>query len=82
MTKRKFYKTKITVTVISEEPLPVLSLEELVYEVRDGNSSSQTEQHEPEVLDGKQAVAELVEQGSDPCFFRLDDDGNDDEDEK
>jgi hypothetical protein len=81
MTERKFYETKVVVTILSEEELnPNLDLEQLHYAIRDGDCSGQTEIMEPKTLNGKEAVKALLNQASDPSFFRLTDDGEDLED--
>lgn len=78
MTIRKFYKTTVTVTVLSEEPLPpYMELSDVAHAIKDGDCSGEVAFGEPEELDGKQAADALVAQASDPGFFRLDDDGND-----
>lgn len=79
--KRKFYKTKVTVTVLSEYPLDVghLSLEKLSYLVDTGDCSGEVSVGESKVMGGKAAAKALVKQGSDPSFFMLDENGNDTE---
>lgn len=78
MTKRTFYKTTITVEVLSEEPIPAgVSLEQIAYEAVNGDYSMNTIGTDEVVLNGKQAADALLEQGSDPMFFGIDDDGND-----
>ena len=76
--KRKFYKTTYTFTVLSEEPLPdSLSLSDLDYETMDGHCSGQFGETLVEELDGETAAKALIEQGSDPEFFQLTEDGED-----
>ena len=78
MTERKFYKTTITFEVLSEEPIPSwMELQNIVYETEEGDYSGATVGNVQVELDGKQAVKELAAQGSDPEFFRLDEEGND-----
>jgi len=79
---RKFYKTIIQVEVLSEDnPIgDYVDLADLAYEITDGECSGNVEVKEKIELTGKQAADALENQGSDPSFFRLDDDGNDVED--
>lgn len=80
MTDRKFYQTEIKVVVLSEEPIPdTMSLEEIAREAMDGDYSFRWVRKPPEVLNGKQAAKALVQQDSDPGFFRLTDDGEDED---
>lgn len=79
---RKFYKTTYTITVISEGQLPEgLELSGIEYEITEGDSSGSFEETECIELSGLEAATELIAQGSDPEFFRLDEDGNSLEDE-
>jgi hypothetical protein len=72
---RKFYRTRFTVEVLSEEPIAEMSLEDVAYACNDGPcvagcfESLQTE------IDAKQAADALYEFGSDPGFFQLNADG-------
>lgn len=84
MTNRKFYKTIIQITVLSEEPMTGgESLSDICYEMDQGDFSGQMKIGKSKELDGKQMARALKRQGSDPGFFGLDDDGSheDDEDE-
>lgn len=78
MTERKFYKRVVQVTVISDEPF---ASGENRYIVRcllnDGPDVGSFETVSEAVLDGKQAVEELLNVGSDSTFFELDEEGND-----
>lgn len=80
MTKRTFYKTVIQVTVLSEEPFESEDLSEINYAITEGGCSGDVNTILTEKLDGKQIAKELQSQGSDPEFFRVDEDGNDTED--
>lgn len=75
--KRKFYKTVVTVTVLSEDYAPNedCDLESIAYHIRDGNWSGEVEMGKPIRLTGKQTAEELTKQGSDPGFFSLDEKG-------
>ena len=69
---KKFYKSTITVTVLSEEPIsPDASLADIAYNFTEGDNSGEWELTNVEELDGKQAAAALIAQGSDPEFFQL-----------
>ena len=77
MSTRKFYKTIIEVTVLSDSPLQPMSLGELSYETMEGDLSATLDTKKEIVLNGKEAADALKEQGSDPEFFQIDEDGND-----
>lgn len=78
MTERKFHKTIIHVEILSEEPLTGdESLEQVAYNIVDGDWSGNTQIVMHEELDGKEAANALINQGSDPGFFRLTDAGDD-----
>jgi len=79
MTNRKFYETKVVVTVLSETPLTGdYNLEQLHYAITDGECSGQIVQESTKELNGREAAEALAEQGSDPSFFGLTEDGEDD----
>lgn len=77
MSKRSFYKRIIELTVLSEEPIKNMALGELSYECMEGALSGSLEIKETVVINGKEAADALKKQGSDPEFFRIDEDGND-----
>lgn len=77
MTSRKFFKTIVKVTVLSEEPIHEMELNELHYAITEGGMSGEVEYGFQNKLNGKQAAMELLAQGSDPSFFRLTEDGED-----
>ena len=77
MSNKKFYKTFFTVTVLSEEPPKDMSMGELAYECMEGVLSGAIKMGSQIIMDGKQAAEALKEQGSDPEFFHLDEEGND-----
>ena len=80
MTDRKFYKTEIKFTVLSEEPIPDgMELASIANECINGDWSMGDCSHKETEINGKQAARALVNQGSDPGFFRLTDKGEDDE---
>lgn len=83
MTNRKFYKTTITLEVLSEEPIPNwMDTQAIVYEAQEGGFSMATVGNVEVELDGKQAANELTSQGSEPEFFGLTEDGEDVKDEE
>lgn len=78
MTDRKFYKTVIKFTVLSEEPIPGgMELEAIAKECMEGSYSRGDSSHKETELNGKQAAHELAVQGSDASFFQLTEDGED-----
>lgn len=77
MTNRKFYKTVITVEVLSEDPYQFENLSELAYDVDEGDCSGKTTIEKTEEVDGATMALLLAAQGSDSEFFRIDDEGND-----
>ena len=61
MSKRKFYKTIIEVTLLSKEPLQPMSLDELSYETMEGDMSATLDTKEEIALtDRKERFLELV----------------------
>jgi len=81
MTARKFFKTKITIEVLSEEPISDdMSLADIAFQGDEGDYSiGNNNYYKQTVLNGKQAAKALKKQGSDPSFFRLNDEGEDNE---
>lgn len=78
MTNRKFYKTVIEFTVLSEVPIPSgMSLGSIADECINGDWSMGDSTHKQTELNGKQAASALLNQGSDPDFFGLTDEGED-----
>jgi hypothetical protein len=77
MSDRKFYKTVITVEVLSEEPVAFGDLGGLHCAITEGGCSGDYTEGKTKTLSAKQAVRELLKQGSDPSFFRLTETGAD-----
>ena len=81
--KRKFYKTVIQVIVLSEDPLEFDEdnsvLGQLDYQVTEGDCSGQVKLMESVAVTGPAMAQLLREQNSDPSFFNLTDDGEDEE---
>ena len=72
----KYYKTVIQVTVISEGQYTNENLEGINDDITDGPCSGAVETVSQVELTAKEAADALMEQGSDPEFFQLDEDGN------
>lgn len=78
MTDRKFYKTKITFEVLSEEPIPDgMNLDQIQSECYGGSWSKGELEMTQKELNGKQVAKELIKQGSDPEFFGINEKGED-----
>ena len=82
--KKIIYRSVIQIEVLSSEPIPDnWKINDIVDEYTDGQYSGV---HEFKIKDkpvkGKKAVALILNQGSDPGFFFMDDKGNDIEDEE
>ena len=79
--KRKFYRTIVTVEVLSEEPYlePVEDddLQVLSYDIGVGDCSGRVNWGESQEVDGPTMARLLQEQASDPEFFGLDENGED-----
>ena len=80
MTPRTFYKTTFVVEILSEEPLPEnTDLAEALAEADWGSYSADVKSQETVAVDGKTMAQLLKGQRSAPGFFRLDSEGEDDE---
>ena len=78
---RTFYRTRITLEVLHETPIPDgMELGEVYRETIEGHYSGFTAWQLPEILSGPEMAKALADQGSDPEFFELDEFGNDLED--
>jgi hypothetical protein len=76
--KRKFYRTVFQYEVLSEEPITdSLSLEQINYECTEGDWSGHFLDTHSEELNGKAMADKLAEQGCDPEFFQLTENGED-----
>lgn len=75
--KRKFYKAKIEIEVVAEEPIDFNDLRDLDYQMTMGDwcGSYRIKYHKK--ITPKQAAKETERFGSDPDFFQLDKNGND-----
>ena len=77
MSTRKFYKTVIKVTVLSEESFTYNNLADVHNAITNGDCSGAHSTVSVAELSGKDVVKALQAQGSDPCFFQLKEDGED-----
>jgi hypothetical protein len=75
---RKFYRTIVTVEVLSEDsPWDGPDLQDLAGAITHGDCSGQWDVSHTRELTAQQAAQALIEQGSEPGFFQLDEHGND-----
>ena len=82
MTRRTFFKTTYVLEILSETPIPDdMDLEAVIYEAESGAYSKDIKSQETVAVDGKTMAKLLAEQRSDPGFFRLDSDGEDNAEE-
>jgi hypothetical protein len=76
MKKKTIYKTIVRIEILSEEPLTgnedIIDINE---QVIDGEWSGITKIGVSEPISGKRAVDETLNQGSDPAFFAMDNNG-------
>jgi hypothetical protein len=79
--KRKFYRTLVTVEVLSEEPYYPETLEQVAHDICEGDCSGDWTHEKSIEVDGLSMAKLLIAQGSDAGFFRLDDKGNDIDDD-
>jgi len=81
MGQKKIYRTVIQYEILSDEPINdrSLDLETIQYECSEGHWSGRGLETviSDEELTGKAAVEAIKDQGSDPEFFLMDDEGND-----
>ena len=77
---RKFHRAVIEIEVLSEEPIPdPYDLDTLLYDITDGHCSGRAKTTVNEEVDGSRMAKLLEEQASDPGFFSLTSEGEDDE---
>lgn len=79
----KFYRTVLEVEILTDREIDfgAWSLEDIGYEITEGDSSGQYEVKSVEELTPKQMAKALMDQASDPGFFGLDEEGNLDNDD-
>ncbi len=75
--RRKFFKTVVQVTILSEDkPVgPNMELDQIHYAITDGDCSGDCKVVSQKQVSGKKMAMLLTEQGSDPGFFNLDENG-------
>lgn len=77
MKEGKFYRTTWTVVILSEEPVPESApLENVLQECVNGDYSGRCAITKTEEINGQEMAKALIEQGSDPSFFGLNEDGS------
>ena len=67
-----FYKTVVTVEILSEREISVNSLHDIADQIETGDWSGAWDISSVEILSPKQMAKALIDQGSDPYFFGLD----------
>jgi len=74
--KKKYFRTVIEVEVLSEAPIGDMSIGDIIHEIDHGDFSGKFDTKiQDEELTGKAMADALRDQGSDPEFFQLDDEG-------
>lgn len=77
-TAHKFYKTQYLIEVLSEEPIRGdVNLKDIEYMITEGDCSGDVRTFGSVEISGAEAAKLLKRQGSDPSFFRIDENGND-----
>jgi hypothetical protein len=71
MARRKFCKTVIQVTVLSEGPFEYESLNDIYYAITEGDCSGEVKTVKANYISGRQMAKELIAQGSSPEFLQL-----------
>jgi len=79
VSSRRFYRSRFWVEILSEEPLPDVSLRTLMDDCENGPYSGDSGHSKTEEIDGPKAARLLLKQGSDPGFFMLTNKGEDTE---
>ena len=76
MSKKHYYRTRYTIDVLSEDPIPEgANLLNVLREADTGEYVAHREDTTVEELTGKQMADELHKAGSEPGFFMLNDEG-------
>ena len=80
---RTFYRTVISIEILSEEELDFSneSLEDIAYAIDEGDCSGKTLVETFEEIDAATAAQLLQAHGSDPSFFGLTEDGEDEDED-
>jgi hypothetical protein len=74
--KRKFYRTTYKVVILSEGEYGKASLYRIHYDITEGSCSGEVKRVSSKALTPRKMAKALMEQGSDPEFFMLDENGN------
>lgn len=72
---KKFYKTTIRVTVLSEDPFDCTDLETIAEATDKGDCVGEVDNEGSVEVTGKEMADLLYAAGSEPGFFQIDDDG-------
>jgi hypothetical protein len=67
----KFYKTIVTIEILSEEPIGNPDLEEIQYQTTEGHWSGVCDISSVQELTAEEMSKALIAQGSDPQFFGI-----------
>ena len=77
MSKKSFTETTITIKILSEAPISeTMELDEIIYESMNGSLVLDVAGTEIAALTPKEAADKLLEVGSEPGFFSLNEDGS------
>ena len=78
MSPRKFYRTVLTVEILSETPYNETDLAQVAVDIDEGEQVGKVSvSSSNEEMTGKVCAVLLKDAGSDPSFFMLDNNGND-----
>ena len=81
ISKRKFYRTVFVVEVLSEDPYDPEDLSDVAVDITTGDMSGEWGIKSSTEVDAPTMAKLLLNQRSDPGFFRLTEDGEDVEDD-
>lgn len=71
MSNRSFYKTIVTVEILSEDEIHPSSLSEISEQIESGDWSGAWDISSVEILSSEKMAQALIDQGSDPSFFQI-----------
>lgn len=72
---KKFYKSQITLTVISDEPTKELGFEQISQQILGGKWAGQITNREEQEISGQEVIAACKEQDCDADLFHLHENG-------
>lgn len=72
MAQKRFFKTTITIEILSEKKYNSIDLNQIAYDITDGDCSGRVKVEGYKELTSQETASELLMQGSDPEFFGLD----------